>query len=63
LFGIIYVGYKFWFKTRFWRSSEVDLDVGMRKDLDAKEVVYLEGELPAEATPKKSFARRLWENI
>ncbi|KAF2031603.1 hypothetical protein EK21DRAFT_99554 [Setomelanomma holmii] len=43
LFGIIYAGYKFWFKTRFWRGHEIDLDAGMRKDLDLKEEV-LHGE-------------------
>jgi yeast amino acid transporter len=37
LFPVIYFGYKFGFKTRYWRLAEVDLDHRQRKDLDAKE--------------------------
>jgi amino acid transporter len=36
LFWIIYFGYKFWFKTKFWSVYEIDLDSGRRRDLDAK---------------------------
>jgi len=39
LFPIIWFGYKFFFKTKFWRADEMDLQSGRRKDLDfAKEV-------------------------
>jgi amino acid transporter len=34
LFPIIYVGYKFFKKTRFWSLDEIDLDLGRRQDLD-----------------------------
>lgn len=60
LFGIVFVGYKFWFKTRWWRTGEVDLDAGQRKDLDTKEVVE---EVPVEGDAKKPFAKRLWRNF
>jgi amino acid transporter len=39
LFPIIWFGYKLIFKTHFWRSDEMDLMSGRRKDVDyAKEV-------------------------
>lgn len=66
LFGIIYVGYKFWFKTRFWRSHEIDLDAGQRKDLDAREdLLHGEphGEPSVASPPKDSFVKRLWRNF
>jgi yeast amino acid transporter len=34
LFPVIYVVYKLVFKTRLWRASEIDLDVGRRGDVD-----------------------------
>ncbi|KAI9719426.1 MAG: hypothetical protein M1812_003497 [Candelaria pacifica] len=34
LFPIIYFGYKFIYKTRYWRLSEIDLDSGQRQDMD-----------------------------
>ncbi len=44
LFPIIYFGYKFAFKTRYWRLNEIDLDSGRRIDLDAQvESEYLSG--------------------
>lgn len=61
LFVIVYVVYKLVFKTRFWRAHEVDLDAGMRKDLDAKDViVHEEGQV---LPPKKPFWKRAWENF
>ena len=33
LFPIIYVGYKLVFKTHFWRSDEIDLQSGRRRDI------------------------------
>lgn len=62
LFGIIYAGYKFWFKTRFWRSHEIDLDAGMRKDLDAKDAV-LDGEYNVGVPKKQGFVRRMLSKI
>lgn len=39
LFPIIYFGYKFVFKTKYWRLHEIDLQSGRRRDLEeAKEV-------------------------
>jgi len=39
LFPIIYFGYKFAFKTRYWRLEEIDLLSGRRRDLEeAKEI-------------------------
>ncbi|KAI1503977.1 amino acid permease-like protein [Biscogniauxia marginata] len=44
LFGIIYLAYKFWFRTHFWRTDEIDLQSGRRRDLDeVKELA--EGEI------------------
>jgi amino acid transporter len=58
LFGIIYAGYKFWNKTRFWRSHEIDLDAGMRKDLDTKdEIVHDEPQVGS--TKKQGFMKRM----
>ena len=63
IFGVMYVGYKFWFKTRFWRSEEIDLDSGRRKDLDTK-VEYLQGEQHA-ARPrgKQGFVQKLLRKL
>ncbi|KIH90279.1 general amino acid permease AGP3 [Sporothrix brasiliensis 5110] len=57
LFAIIYFGYKFVFKTRFWRAHEMDLVTGRRRDLEEdKEVVR--GDLgPA------PWYKRLWNNF
>ncbi|KZF25112.1 hypothetical protein L228DRAFT_207871 [Xylona heveae TC161] len=37
LFPIIYFAYKFFFRTRFQRLLEIDLDTGRRKDVDLSE--------------------------
>ncbi|KAL2758974.1 hypothetical protein ACRALDRAFT_2098344 [Sodiomyces alcalophilus JCM 7366] len=34
LFVVIYLGYKWWNKTKFWRPHEVDLLSGRRRDVD-----------------------------
>ena len=46
LFPIIYIVYKFWNKTTYWRIGEIDLDAGRRKDLDepARDAVVEEEE-------------------
>jgi amino acid transporter len=61
IFGIIFVGYKFWFKTRFWRSHEIDLDSGMRKDMDTKDE-YLQ-ESHDESQGKQGFLKRVWQKF
>ena len=62
LFPIIYVVYKLIFKTRYWRLDEIDLDEGMRKDLDiaAKDV-----EGSDIATGNSSYRRRdiVWRRL
>ncbi|KAF7534170.1 hypothetical protein G7054_g6497 [Neopestalotiopsis clavispora] len=58
LFPIIYLGYKFIFKTRLWRVEEIDLQSGQRHDLDeVKELrtAELGGHLP--------FWRRMMKNF
>jgi amino acid transporter len=62
VFGLTYVGYKLWFKTRFWRSHEIDLDSGRRKDVDTKDE-YLDGELPTEPQRKRSLVKNMWRNF
>jgi len=56
LFAIIYVGFKLWNKTRFWRLDEIDLQSGRRRDLeeDKNHVVHIE-ELPWWKALWKSF--------
>jgi amino acid transporter len=44
LFGVIYVVYKFVFKTKLWKAHEIDLQSGRRRDLDeAKQSVVGQG--------------------
>jgi amino acid transporter len=56
LFGIIFFTYKLWKKTRWWRSHEVDLNSGMRKDLDTKDEFN-------ESVKQKSFLKRVWASF
>lgn len=58
IFGFTFVVYKFWNKTRWWSSLEVDLDAGMRKDLDTEEEIG-----QGEAQVKESFGKRLMKNF
>ncbi|CAG8950805.1 hypothetical protein HYFRA_00003021 [Hymenoscyphus fraxineus] len=62
LFPIVYFGYKFVYKTRFWRLDEIDLDEGRRVDLDAahEEEYYGDEELGGK---KVGFWRRVGRNI
>lgn len=57
LFPTIYFGYKFFFKTRYRRLHEIDLQTGRRRDLDeAKELTKAQiGEL--------KWYQRLWRNF
>lgn len=60
LFPIVYIVYKLWNKTRYWRLNEIDLDHGRRKDLDAAK----KGQEDAErASRKPSLVRRAWKNF
>jgi len=65
LFPIIFVGYKLWAKTRWWRLEEIDLDEGRRRDVDWKEeeveevVVFAEGGY----TRKVSIWRKLLNSL
>ncbi|KAI0427480.1 amino acid permease-like protein [Xylaria sp. FL1042] len=56
VFGIIYVVFKVWNKTRFWRVDEIDLQSGRRRDLEGiKE--------PAANTKSEAWWRQLWKNF
>ncbi|PSN71507.1 histidine permease [Corynespora cassiicola Philippines] len=63
LFAIIYFGYKFLFKTKFWGVYEMDLDSGRRKDLDAREEFITGIEGHGQGCVKESFWKRLWKNF
>lgn len=67
LFPIIYVVYKFWNKTRFWRLGEIDLDNGRRVDVDkASREEMIDRDSSEEAVDGRGinvFARRLWKNF
>lgn len=59
LFGVIYVGYKFAFKTKFWSLEEIDLQSGRRRDLDERKVVMQE-ELDLSTLP---WWKRIWKSF
>ena len=67
LFWIIFFGYKFWFKTKFWSVYEVDLDSGRRRDLDAKhDPEVLNGGIVGEHEPRvrrPSIGKRILRNF
>ncbi|KAI1197422.1 amino acid permease-like protein [Nemania serpens] len=56
LFVIIYLVFKLWNKTRFWRLDEIDLQSGRRRDLDDNErhVEYIE---------PQPWWRKLWKSF
>jgi amino acid transporter len=56
LFPVIYFGYKFFFKTRYWRAHEIDLQTGRRRDLDEAKKIELTQSQRRELT----FWQRLW---
>jgi amino acid transporter len=58
LFPLIYFGYKFAFKTRYWRAHEIDLQTGRRRDLDEAKV-----ELTQAQRRELTFWQRLWLNF
>ncbi|KAI0205916.1 amino acid permease-like protein [Astrocystis sublimbata] len=43
LFAIMYLVYKFWNKTRFWRLHEIDLQSGQRRDLEDLKQTTIDG--------------------
>ncbi|KAH7029219.1 amino acid permease/ SLC12A domain-containing protein [Microdochium trichocladiopsis] len=57
VFPIIYFGYKFAFKTRYWRVHEIDLNLGRRRDLQAKHVDE------DHVGRRPSLWQRLWKNF
>ena len=69
MFPIIYFGFKFWKKTRYWRLDEIDLDNGRRKDLDKATKEVAEGFSSendgdnVNGGAKKSLWKRLWRNF
>jgi amino acid transporter len=58
LFFVIYLVYKFIFKTRWWRSDEVDLQSGRRRDLDEGKQLRMERNDKAE-----TWWKNFWENL
>lgn len=56
LFGIIYLGFKLWNKTRFWRLDEIDLQSGRRRDLE-------ESNLPAAAIESQPWWRKILKSF
>jgi amino acid transporter len=67
LFWIIYFGYKFWFKTKYWSVYEIDLDSGRRRDLEAKnDLEDLSGGVVGEHAPRErraSIGKRILRNF
>ena len=65
LFPVIYFGFKFVFKTRYWRLDEIDLDCGMRGDLDTVVREVAEGTFEGAIADKgkQSLWKRLLENF
>ncbi|KAF2101866.1 amino acid permease-like protein [Rhizodiscina lignyota] len=62
LFSLIYLGYKFVFKTRFWRAHEIDLDAGRRKDLEAEQLFVASEHADMERN-RDTWWRRTWRNF
>ncbi|KAI3325341.1 amino acid permease-like protein [Xylariaceae sp. AK1471] len=56
LFGIIYVAFKLWNRTRFWRLDEIDLQSGRRRDLE-------DDKRPAEHIDTQPWWRQLWKSF
>ncbi|RFU27162.1 hypothetical protein B7463_g9187, partial [Scytalidium lignicola] len=70
LFPIIYFGFKFWKRTRYWSLGEIDLDSGRREDLDKavqeiNEGVFSEADEHVSANTQivKPAWKKLWENF
>lgn len=60
LFPVIYLGYKFAFKTRFWRLHEIDLLTGQRRDLDVAKGADV---VRAETDPNIKWYLKLWRSF
>lgn len=63
LFFILFFGYKFAFKTRFWSLSEIDLYAGQRKDVDASTDEESATGYEPDQKKKDSIWRRLAANF
>ncbi|KAJ6263095.1 General amino acid permease [Drechslerella dactyloides] len=71
LFPIIYVAFKWWNKTKYWRLDEIDLDEGRRLDVDsAKKTLEIDASVDYSQEyrrqglkPEDSFWKRLWRNL
>lgn len=63
LFPVIFLGYKFIFKTKLARSMEVDLDYGRRRDFDDQNDDS--SSLADDGAPltKQSFGKKLWRSL
>ena len=59
LFPIIYLSYKFVFKTRYRRLREIDLDAGRRRDLDAAKT----GDETRYSADENSMSRPWWGRV
>ncbi|KAI0143640.1 amino acid permease-like protein [Xylariaceae sp. FL1272] len=55
LFGVIYIAYKLWFKTRFWRLSEIDLQSGRRRDVEEDKELPVAAHVP--------WWRKIWNSF
>lgn len=63
-FAVLYLGYKFWFKTKFVRIDEIDVNEGRRFDLDYSkdEEVGVEGAVYDDNNiPKQPWYKKAWE--
>lgn len=67
LFPLIYVVYKVWNKTKYWKLGEIDLDDGRRVDVDSAKRQDSVGGLSqsdaANGRGIKVFSRKLWKNF
>lgn len=62
LFPVIFIVYKVINKTRWWRLSEINVDEGRRKDLDAKTVDSYDSD-GVQVQPKRTMWQKLARNF
>ncbi|KAL1311874.1 hypothetical protein AAFC00_001946 [Neodothiora populina] len=63
LFPVIYIVYKLWNKTKFWRLGEIDLDEGRRVDVDSAVVVDVVDDKPLDKQGITGYTKKLWRNF
>lgn len=63
LFPIIYIVYKWWNKTRFWRLYEIDLDQGRRRDLDSARKSVSEASAKQAVLPDSAEKLPVWKQV